>query len=131
MFFSFLATIQGLKLRFSFSTYFSVSSHIPGHTVFVSYFARFSVFSPYSKSYSVHFSFHVFQRLFFFWHISGFALSISHFPRFSVYLAMFQVIHSLCFIFLVFLNFLPIIQVLQCAYFIFHVFQYLWPYFRP
>jgi hypothetical protein len=30
----------------SFSMFFSVSLHIPGHTVILSHFPRFSVFSP-------------------------------------------------------------------------------------
>ena len=56
-------------MHFSFSRFLSVSSHIPGPTVFVSHFPDVSVFSPYSRSYSLHFSF----------------------SRFSVFLAIFQV----------------------------------------
>ena len=35
-----------LPAAFSFFTVFTVSSHIPDHTLFVSHFPRFSVFSP-------------------------------------------------------------------------------------
>ena len=43
-FFSFLAIVQVYCMYFSFSTFFNVSSHILGPTVFVSHFPRFSVF---------------------------------------------------------------------------------------
>ena len=70
---SFLAIIQALQCSFlivhvfkcfspysssngfcvSFSTFFQFSRHIPGETVFVSHFPRFSVFWPYCRSYNV------------------------------------------------------------------------------
>ena len=37
------------SVQFSFFTVFSVSCHIPGHILFVSYFPRFSFFSPKSR----------------------------------------------------------------------------------
>ena len=43
-FLSFLAIVQVYFVYFSFSTFFNVSSHILGPTVFVSHFPRFSVF---------------------------------------------------------------------------------------
>jgi hypothetical protein len=39
-------------------------SLFPGRTVYVSHFPRFSVFSPYSRSYCVHFSFFMFFSVF-------------------------------------------------------------------
>jgi len=101
-------------------TFFSVSCQISGPTVFVSHFPRFSVFSTYSRSYSVHFSFftvfsvscHIwgpteyvsyFPRFsvffFFFCHIPDRTMWTSYFSRFSVFIAIFQVLQFLCFIF--------------------------------
>ena len=48
-FFSFLAIIQIKQFCVSFSTLFSSSHNIPGHTVFVFHFPRFSVFLPHSR----------------------------------------------------------------------------------
>ena len=64
--------------------FFSVSCHIPGHTVFVSHFPRFSFFSPKSRSYSVYFSYFTFFILSL--HIPSHTVFASHFPRFSVFL---------------------------------------------
>ena len=88
-------------MHFSFSKFFSVSRHIPAPTVCVSHFARFSVFSPHSRSYHVSFSFSSFVR----------------------FLAIFQVQQCVCLIFHVF-DFLALFQVLSCALFIFHIFQF-------
>jgi hypothetical protein len=88
--------------------------------VFVSHFEYFSVFSPYSRSYSLHFHFSwfsvylsfflVIQFLYLIFNIVQFSrhypcpkVNISHFRRFSLFLAMFQV--------------------LKCAFLIFHVCQ--------
>ena len=87
-------------MQFSFFTFFSLSCHIPGHRVFLSHFPRLSVcspksrillsvffifhifhcFSPYSRSYSVCFSFACFSR-----HISCPNMWVSHFPHLSVF----------------------------------------------
>jgi hypothetical protein len=61
----------------------------------------FSVFLPYSRSYSVQFSFSMMFR--FSRHIPGDTVFVSPFPRFSVFLTIFLV--------------------LQCAFLIFYVFQ--------
>ena len=87
-------------MPFPFSTFLSVSRHIPGQTVFVSHFPRFSVFSPYSRSNSVFVSFftffsflaifHVLECEFLIFHVFQFSrhnpgsiVCISHFSRFS------------------------------------------------
>ena len=80
---------------------FRFSHHIPGPIVCVFHFPRFSVFSPYSRSYREYFSFSTFFNVS--RHIPGSAVYVAHFARFSVFLAIFQV--------------------LQCAFLIFHVFQ--------
>ena len=157
-FFSVFRYFQITQCAFLIFHVFQVSLHIPGPTMFIFHFPRFSVFrqfpsptmcnshfprfsgffatfhvlqcsflilqdfsicSPYSRSYSVHFLFlmsfsfschvpdhtvlflifHVFQ---FSRHILGHTVCISHFPRFSVFLAMFHVIQCLCLIFNVF-----------------------------
>jgi hypothetical protein len=79
------------SVHFPFSTFFSVSRHIPGPTVCVSHFSRFLGFLPYSKSYSVHFSFSMFCSVS--CPIPDPKVSISHVPRFSMLLAIFQVLH--------------------------------------
>jgi len=107
--------------------FFSVSCHIPGPTVYISHFPRFS--------------------LFFFSYIPGPIVYFSHFLMFFSFLAIFQVLawaflnfhvfqcfspysrsYSVCFSFSIFFNFLAIIQVLQFSFFIFHVFQCFSPY---
>jgi hypothetical protein len=92
----------------------------------VAHFSWFWIFSPYSRSCSVHFSFsmvcsvscHILLATVYFSHFNDFQFSvhipdhrvcISHFPTFSV--------------------FLSIIQVLQGVFLIFHVFQCFSPYF--
>ena len=79
---------------------FSVSHHILCHTVFVSHFPLFSVFSTQSKSYSVYFSYFKFFTVS--RHILGPKECVSHFKSFSVFLAIFQVIQWFCLIYLVF-----------------------------
>ena len=79
---------------------FIVSRHIPDKTVFVSHFSRFSVFLPYSSSYSVPFSF----------------------STLLLFLDIFQVKKCLClFFFFTFFSFFVIFQFLKCAFLIFHV----------
>ena len=90
------------SVLFSFSTFFQYSRHIPGPTMSISHFPIFSVFpaifqvkqclflifhvsvfSPYSKYYSVFFSFCTFFSVS--RHITGLTVCVSHFPRFSVF----------------------------------------------
>jgi hypothetical protein len=99
--FSFLAIFQHLQCAFLIFHGFDVSRHIPGKTVFVSYFPRFSVFSPYAMSYNVHFSFFMFFSVS--RHISCPTVCVSHFLLFSVF---------------------SILQVLECVFIIFHYFQF-------
>ena len=87
---------------FSFFMFLSVSLHIPGPTVCISHFPRFSVFLlTFQVIQCLCLIFNVFQFSF---HIPGTTVCIFHFPRFSV--------------------FLPILQVLKCTFLIFHVFQF-------
>ena len=103
---SFLPYSRSYSVRFSFYTlFFRFSRNIPDPKVCVSHYSRFSVFlaicqvlryafliihafqcfSPYSRSYSVCFSFSMFfSGFFFFCHIPGPTVSVSLFPRFSV-----------------------------------------------
>ena len=126
-------------MHFSFSTFFSVSRYNSGHTVFVSNFPRFSVFSPYSRSYSVHISlfkfltvsqhipvqrvllliFYLFQ---FSCYITGPTVCLSHFylfqcssPYFTSYSVYFS-FHDLQF-------FSPYSRSYNFAFLIFHVFH--------
>ena len=104
-FFSFLAIFLILHCVCFILLVCQCSLHIPGPTVCVSHFLHFSVFSPYSRSYSVHlsfFTFSVFIAIYQFLicefliflvsqlshHIPVPRVCISHFPSFSVFLAM-------------------------------------------
>ena len=87
-FVSLLDIFTFLQLHFLFITFFSFSRHIPGYTVFVSHYQRFSIFSPYSMSYSMHISF------FTLFTVSPYFPSptvfVSHFERFYMFLVIFQ-----------------------------------------
>jgi len=102
-----------------FSTFFNFPSHISRPKVSISHFPLFSVFSPYSRSYSVHFSFFTFSVISLFFKLSSGCFSFSmifsflaifhvlqwtflNFPHFSVFLAIF---HALKCIFLIFRDF--------------------------
>ena len=119
---SFIAIIQILQCAFLIFHVFTFSHQIPSHTVFVSYFPRFSVFFPQSSSYSVYFSylkfftvsyhipcpkvcfsFHTFFSVS--CHISCPTMWFSPFPRFSVvsFLAIFKVLQCVCLILNLFL----------------------------
>jgi len=65
------------------SNFFSFPRHISRPKVCISYFPWISVFLPYSRSYSVHFSFFTFH---WFRHFSSRQGDFSHFPWFSVFL---------------------------------------------
>jgi hypothetical protein len=80
---SFLGIFLFLQCAFLIFHVFSVSCHIPGHKVFVSHFSRFTVFSLYSRSYCVHFSFFNFFSVS--RHIPDHIVLMSHFPLFSVF----------------------------------------------
>ena len=69
------------SVTFSFFMSFSVSCHIPGHTVIVSYFPRFSVFSSKSRSHSVYLSYFTFFSVSYY--IPGPTVCISHFSFFQ------------------------------------------------
>ena len=149
------------SVHLSFSKLFSVSRLFIFPIVCLSHFSRFfnflaifqvrkctflifhvfQCFLPYSRSYSVHFSFLTFFGVFaifqclqcaflifyvfqFFQHIPGPRVCIAHFSRFSVFLTICQVIHD-C---VLFFSFLAIIQVLQWSFLIVHIFQCFSPY---
>ena len=102
-------------------------------------FSKIVNFSPYSRSYSTHFS----------RHNPGLTLCFSLFSRFSVLLAIFHIIqcaflifhpfqcfspysrsNNICVSFFTYFRFLAIILVLQCVFLFFHVFHcFFLPYF--
>jgi hypothetical protein len=119
--------------------FFNVSHDIPCLRVFLSHFSHISDFLPYSRSYSVNFSFFKFFRITchisrptvcvshfhdfqFFRHIPGPIVFMSHFPRLSLFSPYSIFLQCVCLIFPVFL-FSCHIQILQCTYLIFHVFH--------
>jgi hypothetical protein len=108
-------------MHFSFFMFFSVLRHIPGPTVCVSNFPRFSVFSPYSRSYSVHFSYSMSFSVS--CHIPGPTVFVYHSPHFSVF-SPYSSSYNVHFSFSTFSVFVAIFQVLQCVCFIFHFFQF-------
>ena len=140
--FSFPRHISRPTVYVSHLPHFQLSCHIPGATVCIYHFSSFSIFlvifhylksvilifrdfqyfSPYSRSYSVHFSFFTFfsdfvifqvvKWMFLIFHDFQFSchipcprVDISHFPAFSVFLAIFHI--------------------LKCVFLIFHIFTYL------
>ena len=101
MIFSFIAIFHVLQWTFiNFPPFFSFPHHISCPKGCISHFPWFSVFSPNSRSYSVHFSFSTFFSVS--RHNAGPTVYFSHFSRFSVLLAIFHII--------------------QCAFLIFHLF---------
>ena len=139
-FFSFLTIIHSLRCALLIFQVFQCLCHIPGHTVFVSHFPRFSIFSPKSRFLSVYFLYFTFFTVS--CHIPGPTLCFSICTIFSISL------HFLCIrrkfsIFLVchfsrhnpdfkvcisnlsrFSVILTIFQVIQCLCLIFHVCQF-------
>ena len=116
---------------FSFSTFFSFHAIFHVFTVSFSQFSRYSVFLPYSKSYTEHFSLSTHPKV---W--------ISHFFCFSVFspysrycTEQFSFSTFFCFSchipgqtvfvshFSTFFSFLAIILVLQCEFIIFNIFE--------
>jgi len=121
--------------HFSVSMFFTVSRHIPAHTLFVSHFARFSgfVFSgfffvvvvlflfflPLSSSYSVHFTFFRILGIFYFLVFAFFFFQVLQ--CFSPY----SMSYNVCVSFSAFFGFLAIFRVLQCVFLIFHISMFL------
>jgi len=120
--------------------FFNTSCHVPCYTLFVSHFSPFSGFLPYSKSYSVHFSYSTFVSVS--CHLPSNTVFVTHFSSILDFLATFQVEKCAFRIFHVFflsflgpkvciINFsvfLAIFQVLLCAFVIFHLFHFFLPY---
>jgi hypothetical protein len=92
----------------------------------VSHVPRFSFFSPYSRSYTVHFSFSTLMSGS--CHISGQAVFVYHFPFFISGFSPRSMSYQVIFSFPELVSFLAIFQVLQSAFLIFHVFQCFSPY---
>ena len=114
--FSYLFRIPGLSpysrsyiVHLKFSTFFSVSFHIPFHAVFVSHFPCFSVFLAIIHVLQcVFLSFHDFQYS---RHIPGNIMCITHFPRFECFLP-YSMSYSVWFSFSMIFSFLNILLVL-------------------
>jgi hypothetical protein len=155
-----LAIFQAIPCEFLIFLVGQISHNIPGRTVCVSHFTTSSVFLsinqvlsckfliffffgllPYSRSYSVHFSFSTFLSVF--RHNTGQIVFVSHFPPLSVFLAKIQVLQCEFLIFLVcqfsrhnpcptvcishftrFSVFLTIFHLLHCVFLIYHDFQF-------
>ena len=85
-FISFFSIIQVLQCVFLISHDFQFSCYIPGPAVWISHFPRFSIFSTYSRSYSVCFSFSmIFSFLATFQFLNCAFLIFHHFQCFSPY----------------------------------------------
>jgi len=128
-----------------FSNFFSFPRHVSHPKVCISHFLWFSVFLPYSRSYSEHFSFSRFSVISSFFKSSSGCFSFSmilsflaifhvlqwillNFPTSSVFLAEFHVLMCV-FLMINIFSYLAIFQVLQCAFINFQVFQYFSSYF--
>ena len=126
--------------------FFSISLHVPGPTLWVSHFARFSMILAIFQV--LPYEFLIFLVSQFSQHIPGPRVCMPHFPRFFFsYLTILQVLKYMFLIFHVFQCFSPystsysllfsfsmiftfpsILQVLQCAFLIFHDFECFSPY---
>ena len=113
---------------FSILTFFTVSRHFPGPTVCGSHFTRLSVFSPYSRSYSVQFSVFLFFSVS--CHIPCHRVFVSHFTRFSDSRHNSGPTVCISHFFLRFSLFLSIFHVLHCVFLILQFFQCFSPYSR-
>ena len=119
----FLPIFHVLPYVFLIFLVFLNSRHIPGLSVCVSHFPRFSVFSPKSRHFSLHF-FNISRTAIF--HVLPCHFSFSSFVRF---LDIFHDLHCFCLIFQVF-RFLATIQILMCIFLIFHGLHCFSPYSR-
>ena len=113
----FLPTVDISK----FSTFFRFPRHISRPKVCICHFPWFSVFSPYSRSYSVHFSFFTFFSDFKIFKLSSGCYSFSMIFSF---LALFHVLQWTFLNFQPFSVFLAIFHVLKCVFLIFRDFQF-------
>jgi hypothetical protein len=103
------------------------SLQIPGPTLCISHFPRFSFFLPYSRSYTEHFSISCIFHYFLLYIISySFCVSFSTF--FSFFFLPYSSSYSVHFTFSTIFRILGIFYVLVCAFFIFQVFHCFLPY---
>ena len=100
---------RSYSVSFTFSTFLSVSRHIPGQIVFVSHFQHFSVFF-----FAI---FLVLQCVF---------LIFNVFQSFSTYFMSY----SLCFSFSMIFSFLVILQNLKCPFLVITFFQCIFPIYQ-
>ena len=121
MIFSFLSILHVLQWVFPFFHVFQCFCHISLTTMCVFHFPWFSVFSSYSRSYSVHFSFSIFSSVSS--HIPGQTVFLSHFPRLSGF-SPYSRSNSVHFKIFTFYMSLTIFQVRDCVVLIVHDFQY-------
>ena len=104
-----------------FSTFFIFPRNISSSKVCISHFPRFSVFSPYSRSYNVYFSFFKFFSDFVIFQVESGCFSFSMIFSF---LAIFHVLQWSFLNFPPFSVFLAIFHVLKCVFLIFRDFQF-------
>ena len=119
--FQFSRHIPGPTVCISHFSRFSVFRHFSSRQVDVSHFPWFSVFLPYSTSYSGHFKFSTFFS--FPCHISRPKVCISHFPWFSVF-SPYSRSYCVHFSFFTFCSDFIIFQVFTWMFQIFHDFQF-------
>ena len=96
----FLAIFQVLKCVFLIFCDFHFSHHIPGPTVCISHFSRFSVISSFFKSSMGCFSFSMIFSFLAIFHVLQW--TFLNYPTFSVFLALFHVLKC---VFLIFWDF--------------------------
>jgi hypothetical protein len=119
----FLTIFQVLPCDFLIFLICQFSRHIPGPTVSISHCPRFLVFFPYSRSYSVCFSFFTFFSGFFF-PIVQVLDCVFVFPRFSVF-SPYSRSYSVHFSFFTFFSVSgPIPGHIPCLCLIFHLFKF-------
>jgi hypothetical protein len=118
----FLAIFHFLKYVFLIFCDFQFSRHIPGATVCISHFSRFSVISSLFKSSSGCFSFSMIFSFLAIFHVLHW--TFLKFPPFSVFLANISLPKVSISHFFVIFSFLVIFQVLQCAFSFFTFFSH-------
>ena len=108
-------------MQLSFSTFLIVSHIIPGPTVYISRFSRFTVFLDIFQVLPCDFL--IFLGGQFSCHIPYPTVFVFHFPPISVFLAIFRIL-SCEFLIFSFSSFINIFHILHFLCFIFHVFQF-------
>ena len=138
-YFSDFVIFQVVKWMFLIFHDFQFSRHIPGPTVRISHFSRFSVILSFFKWSSGFFSFSMIFSFLAIFHVLQW--TFLYHPTYSVFLAIFHVLLCELLIFLIcqsslhipgttiifsfssFVSFLDIFTFLQCAFLIYHLFE--------